>query len=314
MSRGRSPSYPNIPLKEAIELVGKIFKEDRRNPVDRAVAAKHLGYSGISGAADMTLAALMHFGLLERVAKGEIRVTQTAVDIIHPADEGQRVRALRQAAFSPALFRSLRDRFPDGKFSNDSLKSYLTREGFLERAINPAARAYSETCLYLEREKAFESGGAEQSFDVESEAPKDDNNVVYGGARVGDLIQWESQGVLQFPKPQRVRLASPDGQWICVENSETGIPMSEVIVHEQAALPPPPPPRFPLDNSKDVQMEKLDPAEVEWMRTGLGRSTAARILVKGKMGPKEIGRLIKMLEAQREVLEDEDDPIEDPLS
>ncbi|VTZ28135.1 conserved hypothetical protein [Methylocella tundrae] len=268
MSRARSPSYPNTPLREAIVLIDKIFAADRRNPIDRAVAAKHLGYSGISGASDMTLAALMHYGLLERAGKGETRVTQLAVDIIHPHNEDDRRNALRRAAFSPTLFRALRERFPDGKFSSEALKSYLMREGFVESAVNPAARAYSETCLYLEKENAYGSGGNEPTNGVESTPPVD--VTVYGGAQVGDLIQWESQGALQFSKPQRVRLVTDDGQWLSVENSETGIPMNEVIVEERGSVQPPP--RFPLAGRKDRSSLKADPGEIEWMRTGIGLS------------------------------------------
>ena len=42
--------------------------------------------------------------------------------------------------------------------------------------------------------------------------------------------------------------------------------------------------------------------------TKVGRETNVRLLVEGKkMGPKEIGKLIKLLEAQKEVPEDDDE-------
>ena len=47
--------------------------------------------------------------------------------------------------------------------------------------------------------------------------------------------------------------------------------------------------------------------EFEWMRNQLGKNTAIRIVASGDMGPKEIGRLIKLLEAQKAVLDDEED-------
>jgi hypothetical protein len=40
-------------------------------------------------------------------------------------------------------------------------------------------------------------------------------------------------------EPTRVRLVSDDGQWVAVECSETGIPMSEVIVEQRAPAAPP---------------------------------------------------------------------------
>ena len=43
----------------------------------------------------------------------------------------------------------------------------------------------------------------------------------------------------------------------------------------------------------------------EWMRSALSAETVVRISVEGPMGPKEIGKLIKLLEVQRIILEDE---------
>ena len=47
--------------------------------------------------------------------------------------------------------------------------------------------------------------------------------------------------------------------------------------------------------------------EAEWMRNKVGSETTVRLLVSGDMGPREIGRLIRLLEAQKSVLTDDDD-------
>lgn len=157
--RAQSPGYPNAPLPKAIQSARQIFDADRRNPIERDLAAKHIGYSGSSGAADKAIATLAHYGLTEKVGKGEIRVSQLALDIIHPDKPEDRKRALLQAAFNPQIFKDLRERFPEGHVSEGALESYLKRENFLDRAISPVTKAYLETCRYLEQEKAFESGG-----------------------------------------------------------------------------------------------------------------------------------------------------------
>jgi hypothetical protein len=159
MMRAQSPGYPNAALPKAIQSIRQIFDADRRNPIDRELAAKHIGYSGSSGAADKAIATLAHYGLIERVGKGEIRVSQLALDIIHPDKPDDRKRALLQAGFSPQIFKDLRERFPEGHVSEGALESYLKRENFLDRAITPVTKAYLETCRFLEHEKAFESGG-----------------------------------------------------------------------------------------------------------------------------------------------------------
>lgn len=50
----------------------------------------------------------------------------------------------------------------------------------------------------------------------------------------------------------------------------------------------------------------VGPAEREWLRGPLSREAGYRLLVTGDMGPKEIGKLIKLLEAQKAVLDDDD--------
>jgi hypothetical protein len=174
--RSQSPGYPNAALPKAIASVRQIFDADRRNPIERELAAKHIGYSGSSGAADKAIATLAHYGLTEKVGKGEIRVSQLALDIIHPEKPDDRKRALLQAAFSPQIFKDLRERFSDGHVSEGALESYLKRENFLDRAITPVTKAYLETCRFLEQEKAFESGGADESKGGES-ASSDDHEA-----------------------------------------------------------------------------------------------------------------------------------------
>ena len=101
-------------------------------------------------------------------------------------------------------------------------------------------------------------------------------------------------------------MVTEDGQWVAVEGSETGIPMNQVIVEERAPPETPPPPRFKLDAPSDD--DKVRPGETEWMRNLVGRETKVRLLVSGgNMGAKEIGKLIKLLEAQKSVLADEDE-------
>lgn len=156
MTRARSPGYPNFSLPEAVDRVRGVFDADRQNPIDRETIAKHIGYSGISGASDKAIATLVHYGLLERYGKGEMRVTRLAVDILHPEPGADQPAALREAAFHPVLFAQLAERFPVTP-SSDALKSYLKRESFLERAINPVSSAYLETCRYLEQFGAYDS-------------------------------------------------------------------------------------------------------------------------------------------------------------
>lgn len=166
--RQKSPNYPNASLPDAIERVRRVFEGDRAAPLEREVVARHIGYSGISGAADKTIASLMQYGLMERVGKGEIRVSSRALDILHPDTPHQRLDALRAAAFAPPVFKSIRERFPEAIPSNDALRSYLVRLQFFDTAINAVISSYTETCQFLERELANGSGGQQSEPSKES--------------------------------------------------------------------------------------------------------------------------------------------------
>ena len=305
----RSPSYPVASLNEAIGQVRKIEKLYRSSSVDREVAAKLIGYSSLSGPANKALAALAQFGLVERAGKGEMRVTSRAQAILHPNSDQEQHEQLRAAAVEPQLFRELQERFPDMIPPEDGVVTYLNRQGFNQSAIRPAAKAYLQTLRFLEEAGVNESHGVSEATPAESSVPDEEKDagpeIKFGGARVGDLIQWESRGELRFERPMRVRLVTDDGQWVAVEGSESGVPMSEVVVQERPLAPTAPPPRFAM--APEVEPVKTGEGETEWIHSDLGSDTKVRLIVKGEMGPKQIGKLIKLLQVQQSILNDDDD-------
>lgn len=307
----RSPSYPAMSLERAIQAVRKIEEKYRSSPVDRTDGAKLIGFSSLSGPANQALSALASYGLVERAGKGEMRVTARAKAILHPNHVSEKRQALLAAALEPQLYRDLRDRFSDVAVPpEDGVVSYLNRQNFNASAIRPAAKAFLDTLSYLEEAGANESHGERSPQGAASKASG--GGPASGGASVGDYVQWESHGVLQFPKPLRVRLVSEDGEWVAVEGSETGIPMSEVRIEEPAIESSSRiPPTFKFA-AAEASEPRLMSDEAEWMRNKLSRTTDIRLLVKGEMGPREIGKLIRILEAQKAVLEDEEEI--DPLS
>ena len=231
----RSPSYPNTALPAAIEQVRKIEAQYRLSPVDREVAAKVLGYSGLNGPSNKALAALAHYGLVERAGKGEMRVTARAQALLHPDNEEERRQQLREAALAPKLFRELQDRWPNMIPPEEGVVSHLSRKGFNQNSLRPAARAFINTLLFLEQAGASESHGPEASGVNNGGQPSIGEITeihVMGGARVGDWIDYDSGGSVANPEPMRVRAVSDDGKWVFVDDSETGLEMDQVIVRE----------------------------------------------------------------------------------
>ena len=256
----RSPSYPNTPLSAAIDQVRKIESQYRLGQVDREVAAKLLGYSGLNGPSAKALAALAHYGLVERAGKGELRVTPRAGAILYSDDKAERLRELRAAALEPQLFRDLQEKWPGIIPPEDGVITYLNRQGFNQSAIRPAARAYLETLLFLEQQGANESHEIEPRDRSDSSTPKDgETKITYGGARIGDWIDYESGGAITNPEPMRVRGLSDDGRWVFVDGSTSGLEMDQVIVVD----PPeggekPARPTLPLPKKPDAD-EQLKP-------------------------------------------------------
>jgi hypothetical protein len=157
MARIRSPGYPSISLRQAIELADKLYNKSRQNVVERDAAAKDLGYKAITGQSAKMLADLAHYNLVERAGKGGVRVTDTAAKIIAHTDLAEKRDGLLEAAYSPGLFADIKDQWPDGFVSENALRSFLMRKGFASVAVHPAMKAYFDTYDLLRQEGATES-------------------------------------------------------------------------------------------------------------------------------------------------------------
>ena len=123
-------------------------------------------------------------------------------------------------------------------------------------------------------------------------------------------FQWEADGVLKLETAARVRaIQEHSGQkWVFIEGSETGIPVSQIRVEQKGvsgdnpSITPPTLAETP---------ERPPAGEREWLRGPLGRDIGYRLFVSGELGPKEIGKLIKVLKAQQAVLSDDDNDEDD---
>lgn len=163
MSRSRSPNYPQIGLKEAVQRVKSVYESDYRSSLTRALTAERLGYSGVNGKSLAVIAALGKFGLLE--GKGEdLRVSELAVRIIaHPPGSPERMQALAEAAARPELFQAIAQRFPGKGASDGTIRAFLMTEGFIPPAADTALRAWRETQQMMAQESEMDSASATAS-------------------------------------------------------------------------------------------------------------------------------------------------------
>jgi hypothetical protein len=148
MARIRSPNYPAISLTDAVARVQMIFSKEHQHPAPKEVIVKDMGYNGIHGNSLGALSALSKYGLLERAGE-DYKVSDRAIAIIHPENENEKAKALREAAQSPALFAEILEHFKNALPSDENLKAYLIRRGFAESALTPVVETLRETMKFV---------------------------------------------------------------------------------------------------------------------------------------------------------------------
>lgn len=230
--RMRSPNYPSVGLKAAIERLKKFYELDGRAGAKADIAAKHIGFASAHGQAYSVLSALKKFGLVED-KDGRVVPTARAVEIISlPETDERRKRAIKLAAMSPQIYSELIEQYKDtGLPHSETLAGELQAyKGFNPNAVKEFLQAFSET-LEFAGLTDFSVLSSELGAEVEVSKPK-----------IGDFVQWEPNGVLQFREPKKIRAISEDGRFVFVEGSNTGAPINEVVVQE-SFVPEPPRPR-----------------------------------------------------------------------
>lgn len=108
----RSPEHPVIGLQEAVSRAQEFYNHESVNYAAVDVAKKHWGYGRLSSSGMRTLAALIHYGLLEETGAGtdrRVRLTKLARAILldRREDATERNEALRVAALNPKLYATL---------------------------------------------------------------------------------------------------------------------------------------------------------------------------------------------------------------
>lgn len=122
------------------------------------------------------------------------------------------------------------------------LDELTLKDGFTDSAAKSFLRIYDETIAFSglgsnDRMAAMDAAG-ESDEDVSPPPPPPP-----ASPKVGDLVNWESGGIIQF-ESGRVRGVSLDGSYVFVDGSSSGLPIKEITVIAQSSQPghqlPPP--------------------------------------------------------------------------
>lgn len=123
----RSPNYPYIGLKKAIDLVGKLYEKDKRAKVPLNIAYKRWDYTEGSSVGGQCVAALRAFGLLDVEGSGDQRrvcVSEVALRYL-VGREDLRKGILQECALRPSIYSQVWENFEGEIPQEDVLRDYL---------------------------------------------------------------------------------------------------------------------------------------------------------------------------------------------
>jgi hypothetical protein len=180
--RSRSPAYPSDGLETCMRWARRIYEAEKRSATSTTLAAKHMGYSSLSGPVRTGLSAMKKFGLLIEDGSERVRITDDAYKLFLTPDEGVRLSILRSMAQKPEIIRELLVEHKDGLPSDDSLRFKLvTERGFGEEAAGTLIKALHETVRVAKLDPGEYNPG-----EMEQAAPKD--------APSGPPPAWQAAG------------------------------------------------------------------------------------------------------------------------
>jgi hypothetical protein len=260
--RHRSPNYPSMGLRLAVAKIDALYTADGLAPSPKSAALKHIGYEKFHSEAARALSALKSYGLIEETVD-RVKLTQRGIDIVaRPEGDSRRQIAIREAAFGPEIYRELAAQYQPKLPSDASLKADL----IAIRKFNPSA----VDGFLMDFKDTLEFAGLSDFEVLDSQQQQNKKPEQSVSPQVGDYVQWESNGQLQFQQPKRVRAIAPDGQWAFVDGGETGLPVKELaVVNNQVSEKTGEQKPLPVDPSKPpLKLEKLgSPLSVPKMRS-----------------------------------------------
>lgn len=169
----RSPSFPFISLRKAVERARAIHDRYKREPARVMVVGSVWGLGAKSSAMQQTVAALKQYGLLNDSGSKEDRkvtLTPLALRILIDTRPGQREDGLREAAIKPRLFKEYH-RWASHRPPDDHVMSELRFDrNFTEEAAKTFIRVFFDTMEFAGVGDEYEPEAAVQAEPSDAEA------------------------------------------------------------------------------------------------------------------------------------------------
>lgn len=152
--KGRSPSYPGITLKAALEKAAAQYEAEGKYTIPLSSAFKAWGYSDKSSGGREVRASLRYFGLISIEGEGEsakVKLTDDAFNVIEDKREDQTARRqiIKRLALNPSAHKKLWSKFPEGIRSDSTTVHYLVHEeGYNREAAEALVAQFKDTAAY----------------------------------------------------------------------------------------------------------------------------------------------------------------------
>jgi hypothetical protein len=254
----RSPSFPFISLRKAVQRAQAFFDSHRKEPTRIAALADTWGYSPSSSGLQQTIAAMKQFGLLEDTGSGpdrKLQISDLARTILADLRFGAKEAAIKEAAQNPKIFAEYLSKWVPNRPSDAHCVSELVFDrNFAEIGAKAFLKVFDDTVAYARL------GDSDISDDVEPPA--------------GDVTDEADE------KPD----ANRNGQ----EQEDRWKPLVTPAAIKNAGA-------IPLSERLQV------------VTTGNQLTISAALV-----SPKEVDKLIRILQANKELLDDNPDEPEPP--
>jgi len=290
----RGVSYPSTHIGVAINLAKRYFDAERKAEAPVAAAISHFGYSETSSGGRQAISTLLQFGLLEDIGRGEdrhVKLTDNALTVLLAEQASEEFsRAIRECVGSPKIYQELFRKWPEALPSDQSISFYLAKDKNFNVTSIPS--------FLKDLRQSLSIAGVERPGELLSSVEDSEPVKPAGMNFVGDMVRRQRES--QTGRTVQVAATSPFvvGRALRPTGDQGERSLGAFGVDDSQGYPVP---------SNAAQGFLTNPNEKEWMRGSLSKSTEFRINVSGPITGREVGRLIKLLEAQKEVLDEDSD-------
>jgi hypothetical protein len=171
--RDRSPKFPYIGLKKALERIEVLHGKVKRYEARIADIAKDWDLSPKSSSTDRNVAALQSFGLIEDSGNGEnrkIKLSELGARIIADQRPGVRESLLAEAALKPPIISDYHRKWIGGRPDEAHALSQLQFEGgFTAEGARLFLRVFDETIRFIASSHSEKTADFEEDEDSNAE-------------------------------------------------------------------------------------------------------------------------------------------------